>query len=129
MSSYLLFIKKLSCILVDIYISHALKEVISSILLICRGRRSKKLLREKDYFVRNQKRMKYDLIATNGLPIGSGAMESAIRRVVNLRLKGASIYWLEDTAEAMLLLRSFYKSGRWEMLKKQTFSAGYCPVR
>ena len=104
------------------------KEVISSILSICRGRRSKKLLREKDYFVRNQKRMKYDLIATNGLPIGSGAMESAIRRVVNLRLKGASIYWLEDTAEAMLLLRSFYKSGRWNMLKKQTFSAGYCPV-
>ena len=104
------------------------KEVISSILSICRGRRSKKLLREKDYFVRNQKRMKYDLIAANGLPIGSGAMESAIRRVVNLRLKGASTYWLEDTAEAMLLLRSFYKSGRWNMLKKQTFSVGYCPV-
>ena len=72
--------------------------------------------------------MKYDLIAANGLPIGSGAMESAIRRVVNLRLKGASIYWLEETAEAMLLLRSFYKSGRWDMLKKQTFSTGYCPV-
>ena len=78
--------------------------------------------------MRNQKRMKYDLIAANGLPIGSGAMESAIRRVVNLRLKGASIYWLEDTTEAMLLLRSFYKSGRCDMLKKQTFSAGYCPV-
>ncbi len=104
------------------------KQVISSILSICRGRRSKKLLREKDYFVRNQKRMQYDLIAAKALPIGSGAVESAIRRVVNLRLKGASIYWLEDTAEAMLLLRSFYKSGRWDMLKKQTFSAGYCPV-
>jgi hypothetical protein len=104
------------------------KEVISSILSICRGRRSKKLLREKDYFVRNQKRMQYDLIAANGLPIGSGAMESAIRRVVNLRLKGASIYWLQDTAEAMLLLRSFYKSGRWDMLKNHTFSTGYCPV-
>jgi hypothetical protein len=104
------------------------KEVISSILSICRGRRSKKLLREKDYFVRNQKRMKYDLIAANGLPIGSGAMESAIRRVVNLRLKGASIYWLEDTAEAMLLLRSYYKSGRWDMLKIQAFSTSYCPV-
>ena len=51
-----------------------------------------------------------------------------LRRVVNLRLKGASIYWLQDTAEAMLLLRSFYKSGRWDMLKIQTFSIGYCPV-
>ena len=52
-------------------------------------------------------------------------MESAIRRVVNLRLKGASIYWLEETAEAMLLLRSFYKSGRWEMLNKLSFSTFY----
>ena len=104
------------------------KQVISSILSICRGRKSKKLLSEKDYFVRNQNRMQYDVVASVGLPIGSGAMESAIRRVVNLRLKGASIYWLEDTAEAMLLLRSFYKSGRWNMLKKQTFSTGYCSV-
>jgi hypothetical protein len=55
-------------------------------------------------------------------------MESAIRRVVNLRLKGASIYWLEDTAGVMLLLRSFYKSGCWDMLKNQTFSVGYSPV-
>jgi len=35
--------------------------------------------------------MAYDTIASFGLPMGSGAMESAIRRVVNLRLKGASI--------------------------------------
>jgi hypothetical protein len=104
------------------------KEVISSVLSICRGRKSKKLLREKDYFVRNQKRMKYDLIASIGLPIGSGAMESAIRRVVNLRLKGASIYWLEENAEAMLLLRSYYKSGRWNMLKNLSFSNCCCLV-
>ena len=51
------------------------------------------------------------------IPIGSGAMESAIRHVINLRLKGASIYWNSKTAEAMLMLRSYYKSGRWNMLK------------
>jgi len=104
------------------------KEVISSVLSICRGSKNKKLLSEKDYFVRNQKRMQYDKIAEIGLPIGSGAMESAVRRVVNLRLKGASIYWLKETAEAMLLLRSFYKSGRWDMLKNLSFSRDYCPV-
>ena len=69
--------------------------------------------------------MKYDAILSAGLPIGSGAMESAIRRVVNLRLKGASIYWLEETAEAMLLLRSFYKSGRWDMLNSLACSTCY----
>jgi len=49
-------------------------------------------------------------------------MESAIRRVINLRLKGASIYWLEETAEAMIRLRSFFKAGRWNLLKKLVFS-------
>jgi hypothetical protein len=92
--------------------------VIDSIHSICRGRKSKKLTTEKNYFVRNRSRMKYDEISSIGLPIGSGAMESAIRRVVNLRLKGASFYWLEETAEAMLPLRSYYKSGRWDMLNR-----------
>lgn len=97
-------------------------KVIEAIGQICRGRGSKKLRRELNYFMRNRKRMLYSTISGLGLPIGSGAMESAIRRVVNLRLKGASIYWLRETAEAMLLLRSYYKSGRWNMLKKLTFS-------
>lgn len=100
-------------------------DVINSIHTICRGRKSKKLIAEKNYFLRNRKRMQYGVISSMGLPIGSGAMESAIRRVVNLRLKGASIYWLEETAEAMLLLRSFYKSGRWSMLNKLAYSACY----
>lgn len=102
-----------------------IKQVINSIRTICRGRKSKKIKTEKNYFVRNQSRMHYAQISSMGLPIGSGAMESAIRRVVNLRLKGASIYWLEETAEAMLLLRSFYKSGRWTMLNKHAYSIGY----
>ena len=72
--------------------------------------------------------MRYHDIASAGLPIGSGAMESAVRRVVNLRLKGASMYWLNEKAEAMLLLRSFYKSGRWDMLKTLTFANGYNPI-
>ena len=104
------------------------KDVIAAVLLACRGSKSKKLLREKSYFVRNQKRMRYSEISSQGLPIGSGAMESTIRRVVNLRLKGASIYWLEEVAEAMLLLRSFWKSGRWNMLKSLSFSTSYCPI-
>jgi len=105
-----------------------IKEVIASICKVCRGRKNKKLRSEKNYFVRNPKRRQYDLISKMGLPIGSGAMESAIRRVVNLRLKGASMYWLEETAEAMLLLRPFYKSGRWDMLKNIIYSTSYVPV-
>ena len=46
--------------------------------------------------------------------MGSGAIESAIRRVVNLRLKGNGITWLEENAEAMLVLRAAALTDRWE---------------
>ena len=57
-----------------------------------------------------------------GLPRGSGAVESAIRRVINLRIKGASIYWLPESVDAILLLRSFYKSGRWNCLQRMAMT-------
>lgn len=57
--------------------------------------------------------LEYATFRRRGLPQGSGAIESAIRRVINLRLKGNSIYWEEGNAEAMLLLRSLVLSGRW----------------
>jgi len=79
--------------------------VIDAIRTLFRGRNSKDIAVERNYFIRNRHRRRYQAVAELNLPIGSGAMESAIRRVVNLRLKGASIYWLEKTAEAMLLLR------------------------
>src|SRR4051812_45888531 len=74
----------------------------------CGPRPGKALRRERDYFKRNggEGRMDYARVAALKLPIGSGAIESAIRRVVNLRLKGPSIYWHKTSAEAILLLRS-----------------------
>lgn len=100
----------------------AINEVIAELRRLCRGKRSKKLRTERDYFLRNRSRMNYAEIRQKGFPIGSGAMESAIRRVVNLRLKGASIYWLRDNVEAMLLLRSYFKAGRWDTLKQFAYS-------
>ena len=97
-------------------------EVIGEIRRVCRGGKSRKLRTEKDYFIRNRSRLFYDKVAVAGLPAGSGSVESAVRRVVNLRLKGASTYWLRETAEAMLMLRSYFKAGRWNMLKKLSFS-------
>ncbi len=66
--------------------------------------------------------MQYDKIKSLNLPIGSGAVESAIRRVVNLRLKGPSIFWNKESAEAILMLRSYYKAGRWNLLKSMANS-------
>lgn len=66
--------------------------------------------------------MAYAEFATQKIPLGSGAVESAIRRVINLRLKGAGIFWRREHAEAMLMLRSFYKAGQWTLLKRMAFS-------
>jgi len=59
-------------------------------------------------------RLRYDCFRFRGVPRGSGAIESTIRRVINLRLKGNSIYWTEDNAEAVFQLRAAVVSGRWE---------------
>src|SRR6516165_9176571 len=49
-----------------------------------------------------------------GVPMGSGAIESAIRRVVNLRLKGNGLLWYIENAEGMLVLRAAALTGRWQ---------------
>jgi len=56
----------------------------------------------------------YARFRRRGVPLGSGAIESAIRRVINLRLKGNSISWYEENAEGMLLLRCLVLSQRWD---------------
>ena len=95
------------------------EKVIDAVKEICRGRNSKGIRTERDYFVRNISRMAYARIRALGLPIGSGSVESAIRRVVNLRLKGPCIFWCKDNAEAILLLRCYWKAGRWNQLKNR----------
>ncbi len=95
------------------------EKVIDAVKEICRGRNSKDMRTERDYFVRNISRMAYARIRALKLPIGSGSVESAVRRVVNLRLKGPCIFWCKENAEAILLLRCYWKAGRWNELKKK----------
>jgi hypothetical protein len=96
--------------------------VIAAIRDICRGRNSKAIRKHRDYFIKNQARMTYTQLLAMKLPIGSGAIESTVRRVINLRLKGSSLFWCRASAEAILLLRSYYKAGRWNMLKHMATS-------
>src|SRR5262245_59982667 len=93
-------------------------EVIIAVRDLCRGRNSKAIRRHREYLIKNQSRMAYAQLMALKLPIGSGAIESTVRRVVNLRLKGPSLFWCRASAEAILLLRSYYKAGRWNMLKR-----------
>src|SRR5256712_2400533 len=98
------------------------EQVIAAVQAICRGRNSKAIRTQRDYFIKNQSRMAYATLVAMKLPIGSGALESTVRSVVNLRLKGPSLFWCRASAEAILLLRSYYKAGRWNMLKRMATS-------
>jgi hypothetical protein len=99
-----------------------LQRVIDAVRELCRGRNSKAIRQHRDYFIKNQGRMAYAKLMAMKMPIGSGAIESTVRRVVNLRLKGASLFWCRASAEAILLLRSYYKAGRWNLLKHMATS-------
>ena len=98
------------------------EQVIAAVQALCRGRHSKAIRTQRNYFIKNQSRMAYATLIAMKLPIGSGAIESTVRRVVNLRLKGPSLFWCRANAEAILLLRSYYKAGRWNMLKRMATS-------
>jgi hypothetical protein len=68
-------------------------------------------------------RLRYHSFRRRGVPMGSGAIESTIRRVINLRLKGNGIYWTEENAEAVFQLRAAVVSGRWEEILEHTRAA------
>ena len=71
------------------------QKVLDEIETVCGPRCGGVFKRERGYFRRNIKagRMDYHRLAEAKWPIGSGAIESAVRRVINLRLKGAGIFW------------------------------------
>lgn len=73
--------------------------------------------KEVSYWARNRGRLRYADLRASNLPIGSGAVESAVRRVVNLRMKSASVLWTEEHAEGILHLRALSKAGRWDELE------------
>lgn len=80
---------------------------------LCKGRKAKTIRKLIAYFDNHTERMRYGDFEKRMLPIGSGAVESGIRRVVNLRLKGNGIFWTRKSAEGLLHLRSQLLSGRW----------------
>lgn len=81
---------------------------------LCTGTRKTKALRKwHSFFQPNQSRMNYAHFQSLHIPRGSGSVESAIRRVINLRLKAPGSFWSFDMAEIFLFLRSQLLSGRW----------------
>lgn len=89
-------------------------ELISAIKVAARGSKNAKNIRKgTHYFKTHRERLQYKTFKSKSIPIGSGAVESCVRRVVNLRMKGNGIFWEPSNAEDMLHLRAQLLCGRW----------------
>jgi hypothetical protein len=69
---------------------------------------------ELTYFRNQAPRLGYGAARADGLPIGSGAVESANRHVVGVRAKQAGMRWTEPGLRGVLTLRALLRSGRWD---------------
>lgn len=65
------------------------------------------------YLSQRTDQLNYRAALAAGLPIGSGAIESAHRSVVQARLKLTGAWWRRDNAEKMLALRVVRANGEW----------------
>lgn len=66
------------------------------------------------YYRGNLKRMQYKTFTEAGYSIGSGAIESAHRNVVQQRLKLSGQKWSAKGAQQIVNLRAYQKSNRWD---------------
>ena len=68
------------------------------------------------YFEKNKHRMRYGEYRNHGLNIGSGAIESAHRIIVQKRMKLSGMHWGKDNVQSMVALRAKYLSGQWPQI-------------
>ncbi len=98
------------------------QQVIAKLRAFARGRRRKAINKEIKYLEGHLEagRLRYSELRAANVPIGSGVVESTVRRVINLRFKSASQCWCEESAadkeklEGLMYLRAILKSGRWD---------------
>jgi hypothetical protein len=87
------------------------QEAVRALVPTCRSKAMKRAL---DYLETHAHRMRYVTLEARKLPIGSGQVESAVRRVVNLRFKAPGSFWTETTVSGLMHLRAAFKAGRWD---------------
>jgi hypothetical protein len=66
------------------------------------------------YLEKRQAQMQYPQFMAEGWPLGSGMVESANKLVVEERLKGAGMHWVEGNVNPLLALRNAWCNARWD---------------
>lgn len=81
------------------------------------------------YFEKRRAQITYADFRTLGYPIGSGAVESANKLVVEARLKGSGMRWLRASVSPMVCLRDLLCSDRWSAEWVTTWRAHLAAAR
>jgi hypothetical protein len=105
------WVKKMEKLLLEDQVTEVIEILI--LLLSTIGKKKVKESLEKliRYYQNNEKRMKYKTFREQGCLIGSGAMESAIRNVVQQRLKLSGQRWTIAGGQQVLNIRTLFLSG------------------
>lgn len=88
--------------------------VMEELRALATTRRDKAITRALRYMEAHARRMRYVTLEARKLSIGSGQVESAVRRVINLRFKAPGSFWTETTVSGLMHLRAAFKAGRWD---------------
>ena len=66
-----------------------------------------------NFYAKQTNLFRYSYLREIKMPCGSGIVESAVRRIINLRFKAPSSFWLPDNVEPLMFLRGIALAGRW----------------
>ena len=70
------------------------------------------------YLKNNKDKIDYSTYEHKGWFVGSGAIESSNKIIVQQRLKQAGMRWSVDGANYLIALRCYQESGNWDEIEK-----------
>jgi hypothetical protein len=77
-----------------------------------------------EYLTKRRAQIAYADFLRAGYPIGSGAVESGNKLVMEARLKGSGMHWARPNVNPMVALRAVLCSGRWAEAWDQIWEQG-----
>jgi transposase-like protein len=72
----------------------------------------------RNYLSNNRKRMNYSALKKEGIKVGSGAVESGNKKVIQQRMKQSGMRWNIDSGQSVASLRAKHASGRWRDVER-----------
>jgi hypothetical protein len=107
-----LFSARVEHLLISGQVKRCIKELQDTIEFAPGGAALKSLTELLSYYRENERRMRYDDYVGRGLLIGSGAIESAHRHVIQRRMKQAGQHWGERGGRRMARMRAAHRHSR-----------------